>query len=49
MTSRIWVTPPGVPSTPGATIVCTESTISSSGWTASTWASTADSSVSAAM
>ena len=47
-TSLTWVTPPGTPSTRSAPIVCTESTTSSVGRTASMWLSTAPRSVSAA-
>ena len=47
-TARTWVAPPSVPSTAGERTVCTLSRISSDGLTASTWARTADSSVSAA-
>ena len=47
-TSLTWVTPPGTPSTSAAPMVCTESTTSSWGRTASTWPSTAPRSVSAA-
>ena len=36
-TSRTWVTPPGVPSTAAEAMVCTESTITSRGCTASIW------------
>ena len=39
-TARTWVTPPAVPSTAGEAIVCTESTTSRPGSTASTWPST---------
>ena len=46
--SRTWVTPPGTPSMPAALMVCTESTMSSAGLTASTCASSAPKSVSAA-
>ena len=48
VTSRIWVTPPGAPSTPSAEMVCTESTMSRPGFTASTCSSSAPKSVSAA-
>ena len=47
-TSRTWVTPPGTPSTSAAAIVCTESMISSLGWTHSTCDTIASRSVSAA-
>ena len=47
-TSLTWVTPPGTPSTSLALMVCTESTTSRVGLTASTWPSTAPRSVSAA-
>ena len=47
-TSRTWVTPPGTPSTSTAAIVCTESMISSLGWTHSTCDTIAPRSVSAA-
>ena len=48
MTARTWVTPPGEPSTSGDDMVCTESTTSNPGCTASTWPSSADRSLSAA-
>ena len=37
VTARDWATPPGTPSTPGACIVCTESTTISVGFSLSTW------------
>ncbi len=48
VTARTWVTPPGTPSVPGVEMVCTESTTSSPGLTASTWPRTAERSVSEA-
>ncbi len=48
VTARTWVTPPGTPSVPGAVMVCTESTTSSPGLTASRCPSSASRSVSAA-
>jgi hypothetical protein len=47
-TARTWLAPPSVPSTAGERTVWTLSRTSSVGATASTWARTADSSVSAA-
>ncbi|CAM5384287.1 hypothetical protein SFUMM280S_10854 [Streptomyces fumanus] len=47
-TSRTWAMPPGAPSISGEATVCTESRISSDGFTASRWPSTAARSVSAA-
>ena len=48
VTARICVTPPAEPSACALAMVCTLSTTSSPGRTASTWASTAPRSVSAA-
>ncbi len=48
VTARIWLTPPGAPSTPSIVIVWTESTMSSRGRTTATWPSSAARSVSAA-
>ena len=48
VTARTWVTPPGAPSAVSVDMVCTESTTSSRGATASMWATIADRSDSAA-